>query len=241
MNLVEWCIDVTPVTVVVPCSGADHRITWRRGKLVLEDHDLAAEAAMSALGSAVPECVRVLQRWRLRTGWEPSRVGFQPPRAAPPIPFELLQMRELTSVLAWERAWRRDPHSREATLLGRKLRKHALAPLLDSVRAAAERVGSASISGPDVSITSGRPAMQGWIDRGGATAAAWLPPSWLYRVWARHMALVERHLVVELDPDMDSLTRTGRVVRWVEQAEGGLAPEVAEARFEMTAEGWSLR
>ena len=128
------------------CGGAEHRITWRRGKLVLEDHDLRAEEAMSALGASWPECLRVLQRWRLRTGWEPSRLGFQPPRASPPIPFELLQLRELTSVRAWERSWRRHEWSREGVLLGLELRKHALAPLVDSVRAAGAASATALLS-----------------------------------------------------------------------------------------------
>ena len=46
-----------------PCEGEEHRVTWRRGKFVLEDHDLGAERAMLALGGEPCPCMRALELW----------------------------------------------------------------------------------------------------------------------------------------------------------------------------------
>ena len=60
----QWWAGVEPVTVEVSCGQDRHRISWRRGKLVLEDHDLAAEEAFAALGGDASLCLEVLRGWR---------------------------------------------------------------------------------------------------------------------------------------------------------------------------------
>lgn len=60
----RWFDGLPPVTAEIRCGGQQHRITWRRGKLVLEDHDLLAERSLTALGSEPPLCMHVLQAWR---------------------------------------------------------------------------------------------------------------------------------------------------------------------------------
>lgn len=60
----RWFDGLSPVTAKIRCGGQQHRITWRRGKLVLEDHDLLAERSLTALGSEPPLCMQVLQAWR---------------------------------------------------------------------------------------------------------------------------------------------------------------------------------
>ena len=60
----RWFDGLPPVTVKTRCGGRLHRITWRRGKLVLEDHDLLSERSLTALGSEPPACVQVLDAWR---------------------------------------------------------------------------------------------------------------------------------------------------------------------------------
>ncbi|HEV2785291.1 MAG TPA: hypothetical protein VGV67_02790 [Solirubrobacteraceae bacterium] len=60
----RWFDGLPPVTGEIRCGGQQHRITWRRGKLVLEDHDLLAERSLTALGSEPPLCVEVLEAWR---------------------------------------------------------------------------------------------------------------------------------------------------------------------------------
>lgn len=48
-------------TSVLTCDGEQHRITWRRGALVLEDHaDPLAELALAALGAPWSPCIALL-------------------------------------------------------------------------------------------------------------------------------------------------------------------------------------
>ena len=60
-----WPRGVAPVRTTVRCEDAEHRITWRRGCLVLEDHDAAADAVLIALGADRPACLEVQRSWRL--------------------------------------------------------------------------------------------------------------------------------------------------------------------------------
>ena len=60
----RWYDDLTPVTAEIDCGGQRHHITWRRGRLVLEDHDVLAERTLTAFGSAPPLCIEVLDAWR---------------------------------------------------------------------------------------------------------------------------------------------------------------------------------
>jgi len=59
-----WHHGLPPVTVSLPCGPATHRLTWRRGRLVLHDHPgLAAERALLALGADRPTCLDVVDAW----------------------------------------------------------------------------------------------------------------------------------------------------------------------------------
>lgn len=60
----KWWAPVEPVTVEVSCGEERHRLSWRRGKLVLDDHDLAAEESFAALGGEPALCLEVLRAWR---------------------------------------------------------------------------------------------------------------------------------------------------------------------------------
>ena len=64
----RWCNDLPAATAQIECGGHRHRITWRRGKLVLEDHDVLAERSLGALGSELPTCVQLLDAWRRTRG-----------------------------------------------------------------------------------------------------------------------------------------------------------------------------
>lgn len=63
----RWCQGFPPVTIAVECGGAEHRVTWRRGKLVLEDHAITAEEALIALGGEPPVCLEIVEAWRRAT------------------------------------------------------------------------------------------------------------------------------------------------------------------------------
>ena len=60
----RWCDDLGPAWAIVDCGGQRHAIAWRRGKVVLEDHDLLAERSLMALGSDPPRCVELLDSWK---------------------------------------------------------------------------------------------------------------------------------------------------------------------------------
>ncbi len=66
----RWYEGLPDVTAEFDCGGQRHRIVWRRGKLVLEDHDLLAERTLIALGSEPPLCLEVLDAWRRLRGPE---------------------------------------------------------------------------------------------------------------------------------------------------------------------------
>lgn len=60
----RWCEDLPDVTGELDCGGQRHSVVWRRGRLVLEDHDLLAERSLIALGAEPPLCVELLDAWR---------------------------------------------------------------------------------------------------------------------------------------------------------------------------------
>ena len=67
----RWYDGIDPVTVPIRCGEAVHRLSWRRGKLVLEDHHLTAERAVQAMGGAPCPCAEVLEAWAVR--WNATR------------------------------------------------------------------------------------------------------------------------------------------------------------------------
>ena len=64
----RWYAGLPATTAEIACGAERHRITWRDGKLILEDHDIVAEQALSALGATPPICLQVLDAWRRASG-----------------------------------------------------------------------------------------------------------------------------------------------------------------------------
>jgi hypothetical protein len=62
-----WYHHLDPVSVEISCGERRHRVSWRRGRLVLEDHDVEAERAFVALGGDRSVCVELLDAWREAT------------------------------------------------------------------------------------------------------------------------------------------------------------------------------
>ena len=241
-----------PATAVVPCSGDEHRVTWRRGKVVLEDHDLSAERTMLAFGGEVPACLRVLQLWRNMHSWAMSaelfrqmqaRVGDDPLLAPGPLG----AVRELGLLLTWERAWRRSSYySDHGRLLLEQLRARALDPLRQHLRFWMRRRGCRRISSVDVQLQRrGQEAsLSGEMDSVGVRAAATLGTAWVLGVWARHLAVVDGAFVVEVADDEEAGSPevlSVRAARWEQQGGGRSSPVVAPARAERGADGgWVL-
>ena len=60
MSGLAWHDDLGDATQCIALDeGATHRVTWRRGKLVLEDHDIEAEQALIAFGGERCLCLDV--------------------------------------------------------------------------------------------------------------------------------------------------------------------------------------
>jgi hypothetical protein len=60
MSGLSWYEDLGDATQCIAVDGdVTHRITWRRGKLILEDHDIEAEQALVALGGERCPCLDI--------------------------------------------------------------------------------------------------------------------------------------------------------------------------------------
>lgn len=59
----RWYDGFGPVALPVRCGGDDHRISLRRGRVVLEDHGLTGERALAALGTKPWPCMALLAAW----------------------------------------------------------------------------------------------------------------------------------------------------------------------------------
>ena len=232
----RWYDAVPDATTTVTCGGEQHRVTWRRGKLVLHDHDLSAERAMLAFGGELCECMRVLEMWVEQFRMSPEqfftlRKWLGPHAHLAPEAFDL--QRRLAMISTWERSWRTASYvnDKEARLLGVELKDKALAPLREHLNAWKPRTGARVISGCQVALVpSSEPAeVEGTMDRVAMRAVAQLHARWLVDVWPRGIATVDDAFVVELvkaasDDDLEVLA-----VRWEPGVTGTWATVTAEA------------
>jgi hypothetical protein len=244
----RWCAPLAPVTELVECSGERHRVSWRRGGLVIEDHDLEAERAMRALGAEVPACLRLLKQWRDVHSWATSpelfvqlrdRLGAERILA----PGALGPACELSLLLTWERAWRTSSYygSGHERLLADQLRERAIGPLADHVASWSRRLDGGRRPTVDVELAQpgAAPRVAGSIDRLGARASVTLGVRWALTIAARGLANVDDGFVVELLPSARALG--ARAVRWERQGDGGARPVLAPARLGRDPEGtWRL-
>jgi len=75
----RWPRGAGRLRVNVDCDGTTHSIVWRRGALVLVDHDVAADEVIAALGGDLPPCLELLASWRkgyIETGPSGSALGL---------------------------------------------------------------------------------------------------------------------------------------------------------------------
>lgn len=223
----RWCHHVEPAVASVECSGEAHRIAWRRGKLVLEDHDLGAEQTMLAFGGEMPACLATLQLWRNLHTWAMASDLFRQMQArmegdALFGPGELAAAHQLGLALTWERAWRRtDYFSDHGRLLAEQLRAKAVASFREHLRFWLRQRGSRRLSSVQVEVGRSAPAVvTGEMDSVGVRAVATLSARWLVAVWGRGLAVVDGAFVVDIDvgpPDQGWAPDGGlavRAVRW---------------------------
>lgn len=248
----RWCHHVPPATALVACGGEQHRVTWRRGKLKVEDHDLGAERTMLAFGGETPPCLQVITLWRNLHSWAMSGqlLKQMQARLGPEVllaPGELRRVSDLGLLLTWEREWRRSSYySEHGRLLEEQLRARALAPLREHLKWWLGHNGSRRISKLDLDLgRRGQPAvLRGQMDSVGVRAAATLGVRWLVQVWARGLEVVDGAFVLEVAQervhDIPEVARV-RAVRWDPLPGGGWGPVAAPALVQRVGEGdWRL-
>jgi len=244
----RWCHHVPPATATVACGGEQHRISWRRGKLKIEDHDLAAERTMVAFGGDKPPCLQALQLWRNLHSWAMSGHMLQQMQSrlgpgALLVPGDLQRVHELGLVLTWDRAWRHSRYfSDHGRLLREQLERRAVPAVERHLRQWMPQFGCRRLSGIELKVQrSGQSeGLYGQMDSVGARVTAVLGARWLTRVAARGLELVDTAFVLEVTGEHAGGVGV-RAVRWARQPAGWAAPEAAAAVARPTGEGgWSL-
>ena len=248
----HWYDAVPEASAIIDCGGAQHRVTWRRGKLVLEAHDLTAERTMLVFGGELCQCMRVLEMWIEQ---------FRMPRDlfakmhtwigenAFLVPSELALPRRLAMILSWERAWHFGSwlHMKEFDLLAAELKDKALAPLRQHVNAWKARTGARVVAGCQVVLVASNqtPTVKGSTDRVALRAVASLTPHWLVDVWPRGIAVVDDAFVVDLKEQLSLDDLRVVAVRWEPEGAGTWATVAAPARVRRGTAGtaedvWTL-
>lgn len=193
----RWSEGLAPVAVAVECSGARHRVVWHEGRLSFPDHDLRAEAVLSALGGEPCGCATVLEAWRAAFAAPelPSRGGSGD---AAGLPAEVAELRELAWLASLERRWH-DPalspltRRRVNDLVARRLRaavEEALAPSRGRRGRLRVAIASHVVAYPD------EPSVTVATGPGVVRIEAGLPLPWLVGVWAHRAAVVDGHVVL---------------------------------------------
>ena len=246
--MARWCDRLEPVTELVECGGQRHRVTWRAGSLVVEDHDVVAERAMKALGAETPACLRLVKQWRDLSSWATSAELFTQMRRRLGderimAPGELGRRHELTLLLTWERAWRTSSYygSGHERLLADQLERRAVEPLTHHLNQWAARLGCPPA--PSVQLKLQRPSQParatGTIDRYASRIKAGLGVRWVLDVWARGLASIDDGFVLEVVPSPAGLG--ARALRWETEGDGAARAVVAPARLGRDRQGaWRL-
>ncbi len=234
----RWYDPLPEVTAVVDCGGSAHNVHWRRGKIVLEAHDLASERTMLVFGGELCQCMRVLEMWVEQFRMPPDLfmqmhtwIGDN----AFLVPAEFALPRRLGMILRWERAWRFESwlHTKQTDLLTTELKEKALAPLRLHLNAWKARTGARVVSGCQVVLTpANRPAgVEGTTDRVAMRATAHLHARWMVDVWPRGIAVVDDAFVVALEDQISVDDLRVVAVRWEPNSTGTWGTVGAPARI----------
>ncbi|MGI8808378.1 MAG: hypothetical protein ACR2KK_11135 [Acidimicrobiales bacterium] len=233
----RWYDALPEATATVDCDGAPHPVTWRRGKVVLEAHDLSSERAMLVFGGELCPCMRVLEMWVEQFRMPADLFAAMPTwlgANAFLLPAELALPRRMAMVVSWERLWRKESwlQSKQAKLLSAELTDKALPPLRQHVNAWKPKTGARVVSGCKVALlpTVESPTIEGSTDRVAMRVVAKLHGRWLVDVWPRGIAVVDDAFVVELEEALSLNDLRVRAVRWEPKGPGTWAALAAPAR-----------
>jgi len=225
-----WQFGVPAVGALVPCGEETHRVRWRRGKLLLDDHDLGAERALVGLGADRCACLELLGTWQESFGGDRRLVlsGGVPKRRATRLPRELDHVAGIARLVQQTRRWSRlaeEPGGAREALFRRLLtefRDAVAASLLPSrQRREVQRI--------DVKVRplppGDDPTLEIEAARGQVRIVAELSVSWLVQVWAWGLATVEGALALEvLDVAEDGRRLAATLLRWEADGSGGSGP-----------------
>ncbi len=243
----RWYDPLPEATAVVKCGGEQHRVTWRRGKLVLEAHDLQAERGMLAFGGELCECMRVLEMWVEQFRMPPDlfvqlRSWLGPNADLAPLEFEL--QRRLSMILSWDRAWRATFHFRvkQAQMLAADLKDKALPPLRAHLNAWKPKTGARVISGCQVELVPATdpPTLDGTTDGVAMKAVARLHARWLIDVWPRGIATIGDAYVLALTEARSVDDLSVLAARWEQSSPGKWTAVAHPARAQRVDGEWKL-
>jgi hypothetical protein len=204
-------------------------VRWRRGKLLLDDHDLGAERALVGLGADRCACLELLGTWQESFRGDRRLVlsGGVPKRRPTRLPRELDHVAGIARLVQQTRRWSRlaeEPGGAREALFRRLLtefRDAVAASLLPSrQRREVQRI--------DVKVRplppGDDPTLEIEAARGQVRIVAELSVSWLVQVWAWGLATVDGALALEvLDVAEDGRRLAATLLRWEADGSGGSA------------------
>jgi len=224
-----WPRGVPPLHVRVACQGAEHTISWRRGSLVLDDHDAVADEVLVALGGEAPACLEVQRSWRL--GYieqEPpteraalvrslsSLARWMSGGGAQPavLPEPLRRLREASVLHTWGRGLREPTSSKEAqrVFLERAIARRVRDLLVRQLRPVGGH-GNADVAvalGDDVEV-------HGRCEGAVAVVRVRVPPRWLTTVWVSELETWGGDVVLAA---ADRRPSSLEVARWLPDGDG---------------------
>jgi hypothetical protein len=82
--------------------------------------------------------------------------------------------------------------------------------------------------------------LNGSLDSGGGALALSLPVSWLNRVWARGLAVVDGHFVLEVDQPAPARELEATVIRWERRLAGRSTASAVPCQLRRSDDGWTL-
>ena len=197
-----WTEAVEPLTCVVSCNGASHRLLWARGQLTLADHDVEAELALRALGGPNCTCLEVADLfsspvgpaevyalWTTSAEWPSTATAGSTTGGGPATPSTLGQRvaddRRHALIASLPLALRRRRALQALAVLpavGEPLHR-----IVGSLATPAVRATLPASTGPvdvRVSLREGPAQLQGEVAAWGGWARLHVSPRWVPDTWA---------------------------------------------------------
>ncbi|MGH9225406.1 MAG: hypothetical protein ACRD2W_16850 [Acidimicrobiales bacterium] len=245
----RWYQHVPAATAVISCEGQSHRLTWRWGKLKLDDHDLGSERAMLVLGGVPCPCLRALGLWANLFDMRPEQLGQMRKHMGEEsalIPDEFDVPRDVGLLLNLERAWKKSRYlDKQGRLLERQVKDRALPAFRAHLTAEKQRFGSRLIRTALVKhVAAVHPArVEGRMDSVSVSATVTLSSSWVVNVWSRGLAVVDGTFIIDASGPAGSAGSVDvRAIRWrPHDREPSVAePVIAAAKAVRSGDEWHL-